>query len=105
VLNCVLCNEERVQEHELCEEHLKTYYWVNDELNLGCEHEKFLTTIYSKVCDGATMIREPTNKEIVLMEYLEYKKLIKIDRCMGWYVSLTSDGKTVVRFVILQDSK
>jgi len=102
---CVLCTETRVQEHELCEEHLKIYDWIHNDLGLGCEHEKFLATLYRHVCDGSEMICNPTNAEIISMEFLEYKKLITIKRDLGWYVSLTSDGKMIARFVILEDSK
>lgn len=101
---CVLCNEPRISEYELCEIHLEIYVWIK-KLGIECEHEKFLTKIYREVCDGSTMIDNPSNKEIILMEFLEYKKLIHIKRCSGWYVSLTADGKKIVRFVILQDSK
>lgn len=101
---CVLCNEPRIREHELCEKHLKTYYWIKNNLQLESEHEELLTEIYRAVCDGSQM-RHPDNFETLLLDYLEDQNLIKIKRDNGWYVTLTSDGKLVARFVILEDSK
>lgn len=98
----MLCNEPRAYGHDLCEPHTATFYWIADKLELSCNDQDFLANTYRSCCDGSIMVYE--DKEIARLDELEKKKLIKIDRKNGWYVTLTEDGKSVAKFVILEDS-
>jgi len=95
IKDCVLCNQPRQYQSELCEAH-GAVYQIRDDLGLDCNHEDMLVRIRQECCDGSTTI-EIDNETHAVVEFLLENKLIRAKPLPNykWYVSLTRLGKSI----------